>query len=124
MKRSESKATTRGKILEAAKSCFGTLGYERSTIRDIANTAGMSTGAIFASFSGKAELYAEVYGAPPVSPEAGRELLAALATCRSRFEDYAVQHSRKATPEGEEKARANQRMVSLCEGAINRAKAA
>lgn len=77
-KRQTAKAATRAKVLEAAKTCFGTLGYERATIRDIANTAGMSTGAIFASFTGKAELYREVFGHDPISPEVGRELLERL----------------------------------------------
>lgn len=71
------KAVTREKILAAAKTCFGTLGYERAVIRDIANTAGMSTGAVFANFTGKADLYAAIYGHPPISPEIGAQLMRA-----------------------------------------------
>lgn len=77
-KRQKAKAATREKVLTAARVCFNSLGYERATIRDIANTAGMSTGAVFASFTGKEALYAEIYGRPPLSPEVGSALLAAL----------------------------------------------
>lgn len=76
--RDVAKEVTRTKVLVAAKTCFSTLGYEVTTIRGIAHAAGMSTGAVFASFSGKVELYEAVYGHAPISPEAGRELLAAL----------------------------------------------
>lgn len=65
------------KVLEAAGVCFRTTGYERTTIRDIARMAEMSTGAIFASWSGKAALYRDVMGHPPLSPELGRALLLA-----------------------------------------------
>lgn len=69
---------TRAKMLEAARVCFKSLGYERSTIRDIAKTAGMSTGAFFAHWKGKEAVYVELYGHPPLSPEQGLELLAVL----------------------------------------------
>src|SRR5437899_1394827 len=82
-RRQEAKAATRAKVLEAARTAFETLGYERATIRDMANSYGMSTWAIFASFSGKAELYTELYGHPPISPEVGRQLLAALKALRA-----------------------------------------
>jgi len=76
-RRQEQKAATRAKVLEAARIGFNTLGYERTTIRDIARMAEMSTGAVFASFSGKEALYRELYGHAPVTPEAGRALLLA-----------------------------------------------
>ena len=76
-RRAESQRQTRAKVREAARVCFSTLGYEKTTTRDIARTAGMSTGAIFANFSDKASLYREVMGVPIVSPEQGAELLAA-----------------------------------------------
>ena len=37
---------------------FSSVGYERTTIRDIAAKCGVSTGAVFASFSGKSDLFA------------------------------------------------------------------
>lgn len=81
--RKAKKAETRRKVLESAKTCFGTLGYERATIRDIANTAKVSTGAIFANWPGKVELYRDVFGHRPVTPEFGRELLAGLRFAQS-----------------------------------------
>ncbi len=71
------KAATRAKVLSAAKTLFGVVGYEASTIRDIADWANVSTGAVFASFSGKAELWQAIYGDPPIPPEKARVLLAA-----------------------------------------------
>lgn len=77
-RRQLAKAATRAKVLSAAKLLFEIDGYERATIRDIARVAEMSTGAVFASFAGKAELYATIYGRPPISPEVGAELLRTL----------------------------------------------
>ena len=76
--RQTKKRETREKLIGTAKIVFGTLGYEAATIRDIANTAGLSTGAIFANWKGKAELYREVYGHDPITPEQGRKLVSAL----------------------------------------------
>lgn len=77
-RRDLAKARTRGKVIAAAKACFSARGYEAATIREIAKVAGMSTGAVFANFAGKAELYTAIYGHPPVSPERGAQLLASL----------------------------------------------
>ncbi len=79
--RKAQKAATRAKVLDAAGVCFRTLGYERSTIRDIARMAEMSTGAVFANFEDKAHLYREVMGHAPVSAEHGRALLLAANVC-------------------------------------------
>lgn len=58
-KRQLPKAATREKVLKAARDLWAEPGsYERGTIRQIAQAAGMSTGAIFANFMGKAELWA------------------------------------------------------------------
>jgi AcrR family transcriptional regulator len=58
--RSQAKRRTREKILAAARQLFAEHGYEASTIRDIAKTAGMSTGAVFASFTDKSDLFTEI----------------------------------------------------------------
>jgi len=52
-----SKIRTRQKVLEAARELFTERGYEAATIRDIARRAGMSTGAVFASFQDKSDLF-------------------------------------------------------------------
>jgi AcrR family transcriptional regulator len=59
-RRALAKQQTREKILAAGRELFMTRGYEGATIRDIARAAGMSTGAVFASFSDKAELFDEI----------------------------------------------------------------
>lgn len=74
-KRQAQKAVTREKLLGAATTCFRTLGYERATVRDIANTAGVSTGAVFSQFKDKAGLYKAIHGHAPVPPEVGAGLL-------------------------------------------------
>lgn len=58
--RAAAKARTRRKLIEAAKQLFMERGYEGATVRDIAASAGLSTGAVFASFSDKAELFNDV----------------------------------------------------------------
>ena len=56
-RRAMAKQQTREKILMAAREMFVERGYEGATIRDIARAAGMSTGAVFASFADKPELF-------------------------------------------------------------------
>ena len=58
--RALAKQRTRAKILEAAHELFNERGYEGATVRDIAKAAGMSTGAVFANFADKAELFDEI----------------------------------------------------------------
>lgn len=56
-RRALAKQQTREKVLRAAREMFIERGYEGATIRDIARAAGMSTGAVFASFADKSELF-------------------------------------------------------------------
>ena len=59
-RRQAAKVRTRQKVLDAARGLFAERGYEPATIRDIARCAGMSTGAVFANFQDKAELFEAV----------------------------------------------------------------
>ena len=59
-RRQAAKIRTRQKVLDAARQLFAERGYEPATIRDIAKGAGMSTGAVFANFQDKAELFEAV----------------------------------------------------------------
>ncbi|MFT4251286.1 MAG: TetR/AcrR family transcriptional regulator [Caulobacter sp.] len=59
-RRALAKQRTRERVLSAARQLFSERGYEGATIRDIAQAAGMSTGAVFASFSDKSELFDEI----------------------------------------------------------------
>ncbi len=51
-------AETRSRILEAARSCFGTNGYDKTTNRDVADVAHITTGAIYHYFDSKQALFA------------------------------------------------------------------
>jgi AcrR family transcriptional regulator len=59
-RRALAKQQTRAKVLAAARQLFSEHGYEGATIRDIAAAAGMSTGAVFANFSDKSDLFREI----------------------------------------------------------------
>lgn len=59
-RRALAKQQTREKVLLAARQLFTERGYEGATIRDIARAAGMSTGAVFASFADKSELFGDI----------------------------------------------------------------
>lgn len=59
-RRAIAKQQTRSRILEAARRLFSEHGYEGATIRDIAAAASMSTGAVFANFSDKYDLFHEI----------------------------------------------------------------
>jgi AcrR family transcriptional regulator len=77
-RRALAKQATREKILASARDLFAEKGYEGATIRDIAAAAGMSTGAVFASFADKAELFQEILATRTETlvatmAEAGRE---------------------------------------------------
>lgn len=60
--RARSKERNRLKILESATSLFRERGYEAATLRDIARGAGLSTGALFANFTDKTEIFLTVIG--------------------------------------------------------------
>ena len=59
-RRAMAKQKTRRHLLDAAKRLFNERGYDAATVRDIAAAAGLSTGAVFASFTDKADLFGEV----------------------------------------------------------------
>ncbi len=59
-RRAQAKQRTRQRLLDAARRLFAERGYEAATVRDIAAAADLSTGAVFASFADKAELFTEV----------------------------------------------------------------
>lgn len=54
-------------------------GYEATSMRGIARMAGLSTGAIFSNFTDKAQLYREIFGHDPITPEQGKKLASALS---------------------------------------------
>ncbi len=78
-RRAAGKDHSRQKIVAAAKRLFAQRGYDRTTVRDIATEAGVSTGALFVSFVGKAEVFREVVLVERAA--AWRDIDAALARC-------------------------------------------
>lgn len=65
-RRQQAKAATRAKVLATARRLWAEPGsYEATTMRVIAKEAGMSTGAIFANWPGKEELWREAMGYEP-----------------------------------------------------------
>jgi AcrR family transcriptional regulator len=85
-RRQAAKVRTRQKVLEAARTLFAERGYEPATIRDIAKGAGMSTGAVFANFQDKAELFEAVLSEDLIKlAETLRAAAAAESTLRGRL---------------------------------------
>jgi AcrR family transcriptional regulator len=63
----DKRARTRARLLEAARELIREKGYERTTLQDVAQRAGMTSGAIYGNFKNRDELFialAEVYWAP------------------------------------------------------------
>lgn len=60
--RAEQKQATRERVLCAARELFDRLGYEGTTIREIARQAGVSVGSVFTTFASKGEILSQVMG--------------------------------------------------------------
>jgi len=58
--RRDQKEATRGRVLEAARELFDTVGYEATTVRAIARRAEVSVGSVFTTFAAKAEILSHV----------------------------------------------------------------
>src|SRR5438067_1482838 len=57
MRQAEKRALTRRNVLRAAQDLFGRSGYHQATLRDIAEEAGVSKGAVYYNFASKEELF-------------------------------------------------------------------
>ncbi|WP_313005377.1 helix-turn-helix domain-containing protein [Brevundimonas sp.] len=86
-RRQAAKVATRAKLIASARKLWAEPGtYEAIGIREISAAAGMSTGAIFANWKGKADLWREAMGfEPPVDSEAVRAALKAQADADVRM---------------------------------------
>jgi len=62
---------TRARLLEAARSLIREKGYENTTLEDIAEKAGMTTGAIYGNFKNRDELFVSLGQTywPPIKPQ-------------------------------------------------------
>gem|GEM_PF-639283 len=85
-RRQRRKALTRAKLIEVARALWAEPGtYESVTIRLIAKAAGLSTGSIFANFTGKEDLWREAMGfEPPVDSAEVRDALQAAQDSAER----------------------------------------
>jgi AcrR family transcriptional regulator len=54
-------ADRRQAILDAALDCFDALGWQKTTMADVRDRAGASTGSVYHHFPGKEELFAALY---------------------------------------------------------------
>jgi len=55
--RKQSKAHTRERLLDAARSVFASSGFHGASVEEIASAAGYSTGALYSNFDGKEDLF-------------------------------------------------------------------
>jgi AcrR family transcriptional regulator len=60
LRRDESQAQTRAALLDAAHELFDAKGFSATSIADIADAAGYTTGAVYSNFTGKDDLYLAV----------------------------------------------------------------
>ena len=58
--RATQKQGTRRKVLEAARDLFNEIGYDETTIRAIAERAGVSVGSVFTTFASKSDVLSQV----------------------------------------------------------------
>jgi AcrR family transcriptional regulator len=58
--RETQKLETRRRVLEAARDLFNEIGYEETTIRAVAERAGVSVGSVFTTFASKADVLSQV----------------------------------------------------------------
>lgn len=65
-RRESPRANSRAALIDAAFEEFSTRGYEAATVAGIAERAGVTTGALYAHFSGKLQLLLETVGLMPV----------------------------------------------------------
>jgi AcrR family transcriptional regulator len=58
--REQQKQATRARVLDAARDLFDGAGYEETTVRAIAEKAGVSVGSVFTTFTSKADILGQV----------------------------------------------------------------
>jgi AcrR family transcriptional regulator len=54
-------AQTRQRILDGARDCFVRLGFDQTTVKDIASAAGITAGAIYYHFESKQDIFVAIY---------------------------------------------------------------
>jgi AcrR family transcriptional regulator len=75
--REQSKAATRERLLDAARTVFAASGFHGASVEEIAAAAGFSTGALYSNFDGKEDLFLALMERE--IDEHAREIAAAVA---------------------------------------------
>jgi AcrR family transcriptional regulator len=88
--RAQQRHDTEARILDTARETFAELGYERTTIRAVAASAGVNPGLVMHYFGSKEELFARAAHLPPDELAPGDPAEALLATLRQRLEGQPV----------------------------------
>ncbi len=86
---------TRARIIELAAEVFANEGYAAASIRDLANRSGLSSGAIYGTFRGKAELLAEAVDAVIATDEASLPNAVITQLTLPEIDAYQYEHPSK-----------------------------
>ena len=88
---------TRARLIELAAHIFAEEGYAAASIRDIAHRSGLSSGAIYGTFRGKADLLAEVVDAT-VASDVETLPIAVLALTLPEIDRVPIRARRRTRP--------------------------
>lgn len=131
-RREHARQQTRRRLIAAARIVLAQRGYEDATLRDVAALTGVSTGAVFANFSDKADLFGVVVAADQaglldrmlgesVGPGATEETLLDMlcAGFAGYVDQYALVRAQMAfvwslRPDPEKACRAGERRIVAC----------
>lgn len=91
-----SPATTRERLVEAARHLVEEGGYAAASVQAVADGAGVSAGALYRHFSSKAELFVEVFRDAAKRDLAAVDEAAAAGGCIARLEAAVASHARRA----------------------------
>jgi AcrR family transcriptional regulator len=86
---------TRARIIELATEVFANEGYASASIRDLASRSGLSSGAIYGTFRGKAELLAEAVDAVIASDEESLPNAVITQLTLPEIDAYQYEHAAK-----------------------------
>ncbi len=91
-----SAATTRERLVDAARHLVEEGGYAAASVQAVADGAGVSAGALYRHFSSKAELFVEVFRDAAKRDLAAVDEAAAAGGCIARLEAAVASHARRA----------------------------
>jgi AcrR family transcriptional regulator len=106
--RAARRASTQARILEAARLEFGDSGFEATTVRGIANRAGVDPSLVLQHYGSKAALFTAAIQLPPGEPQEAEEHLVDVLTVRAAAlppEMRALVRSMLTMPEASEAVR-------------------